>query len=115
MDLIRDLLLEIEETPAGEVYETDNTQLPAETEVLQQHFDLLVDAGFIKDPQSEMSGNGFCFGLSWEGHEYLDSIRPMSRWAKIKEKAGGALNTMTLGLIKELGVSYAKQELGLGS
>ncbi len=113
MDLIRKMLLEIEEIPAGEVYETDDSVIPTEPEVLCEHFELLADAGFLKNPQSEMSGSGFCLGLSWDGHDLLDSIRPQQRWDMIRSKTGEALNSLTFGLLKELGISYAKQELGL--
>jgi DNA-binding transcriptional ArsR family regulator len=53
------------------------------------------------------------FGLTWEGHEFLDSIRQSSVKAKIKERLGGTISDMPFSVVKGLALSFAKELAGL--
>ena len=85
MDLIRQILIEIEEasfSPAGV-----RLQIPGRSPTeISYHVKLLAEAGFI--------GARFSLGtqehwtplsLKWEGHEFLDNARNETVWNQTKE------------------------------
>ncbi len=51
--------------------------------------------------------------LTYQGHEFLDSIRHKDIFDKIKETAKENGGSFTLELVKELGMSYLKKKIGL--
>ena len=77
MDLVRKIMLAIENKPDLDTLEI---KLPNENAAsLKRHIDLLYAAGFIDgiryqsgtDPDATL----LVKGLSWKGHEFLDTIR----------------------------------------
>ncbi|KQP89824.1 hypothetical protein ASF57_23595 [Methylobacterium sp. Leaf117] len=120
MDLVRSILIEIEEGR----YTFDFDTLKVETDdqmyelmKLKHHIAIMVQAELIN-----LSGNSPLWredapynqievvGLTWKGHDFVDAIRDPAVWRKTKEgasKVGGA----GFGFILELGKAYAKQEL----
>lgn len=92
-EIIRDLLIEIEELPeqerAGFSYKTDPKKDDA-ANAKAAHAVLLADAGFLTG-----ANTGFLDGsrvllapnLNWEGHELLDTIRSKPVWERIKSTA----------------------------
>src|SRR5579872_1195199 len=78
MDFVRDLLLRIEggeKEFSGKPKVYTGQPLTPEVEKLSEHLRLLKQAGYI-DVQAE-SASGFIMltGLSWKGHDFLDSVR----------------------------------------
>ena len=76
------------------------------------HVQLMKQAGLLPENTSIPIGmsRADVFGLTWEGHDYLDTIRDPEVWKKTKataEKAGG----WTFGLVKEIGLAIIKGEL----
>jgi len=62
-------------------------------DTINGHIRLLVDAGFL-DVMREFPGNFVVMakGLTWTGHDFLDSVRDPQIWRETKEgarKAGG--------------------------
>ncbi len=53
------------------------------------------------------------FGLTWQGHEFLDAMRGKGVAAKVRQKLGDSLSQVPFTLIKELALSFFRQELGL--
>lgn len=94
MDLIRDILSYIEENISvnnpTNVILSDYT-----TEEISYHLQLLDDAGMVRiKDESDSSGLDFwVYGLTWNGHEFLEAAKNKNIWetAKkyVKEKAGG--------------------------
>ena len=91
MDFVRELLLKIE---GGE---RDFLGVPKaftgrppdpEAEKLGEHLRLLKQAKFI-DVQAESAATGHVIvtGLSWAGHDFLDSVRDPKIWEKTKKGA----------------------------
>ena len=68
------------------------------------HVMLLCDAGYM----TNVTADTYRMTSSW--HDYLDAIRDDTVWAKIKDVAAG-VGGVTLGVMKELGVAYLKQEI----
>ena len=119
MDLIRDLLLKIEDgqrsfdllTPevAEILGESGEGRLPREqAELLEYHLNLLDYAGLITI-QVTLSGAVWQIGqITWAGHDFLDTIRDPAIWRETKagaKQAGGfsldLLKALAKGLIKK--------------
>lgn len=116
MDLIRELLLRIEAVPAdaGTVYglELGGPELTIEdrsNDEIEQHMRLLTGAGFV-DLSSEYSGGYALRGLTWEGHDFIDSIRDPKIWSRTKEAAAGA-GGFTVELLKDLAKGFLKTKI----
>jgi hypothetical protein len=65
----------------------------------------LVDEGGIRPAE------GFGFqSLTWEGHDFLDSVRDPKIWAKTKSGALAA-GGFTVDLLKELAKGFIKKQI----
>jgi hypothetical protein len=100
MDLCRTLLLRVEElelAPASTEYlQWDEPFFIVERHSVSQaiyNFSLLRDAGFVVAPSKVQGLDSFGIqGLSWAGHEFLDTVRNPEVWTATKavaKKAGG--------------------------
>jgi hypothetical protein len=121
MDLIRNILLEIEE--GKKVYEamsddmasilciTPETLMSREqADQLTGHLDLLEQAGFIEIEERLASGIYYIKGLSWGGHDLLDSIRDPKIWERTKRGVEGA-GGFTVDLLKDLAKGFMKKQI----
>jgi hypothetical protein len=121
MELVREVLLRVEALshPPGtrgiyfgghEEFQIDGY----EPDAIEHHMRLLVDAGFIK---GKLAGQGVMIEcLTWEGHEFLDSIRSPEIWRDTKAAASkvGSVSLRVVGEIAvALGKSVVKQHTGL--
>jgi hypothetical protein len=113
MDFVRDLLLRIE---SGEInFEGapkafTGQPLNPEAEKLGEHLRLLKQAGFVDVQAESLTGLIVVSGLSWRGHDFLDSVRDPKIWAKTKsavESAGG----FTVELMKDLAKGFVKKQI----
>lgn len=118
MDLIRDILLEIEEgrrifeirsASESAVLGLDDEGSMSREEAERWHYNLSLmhDAGLV-DFRRSGGGAWFVEGITWAGHDFLDSVRDPEIWEKTKEgaeKAGGftldVLGALAKGLIKQ--------------
>ena len=117
MDLIRDLLLRIEaqHIPVGSalLLAFNRPPLMADGENVDEiayAMRMIEDAGFLDlTPTQPAVGVGFR-GLTWGGHDFLDSIRDPKIWQETKEaasKAGG----FTVGLLADLAKGLIKTQI----
>ena len=117
MDLVRDLLLRLEALPIriGEAYMLTVTGPPLvladeDANEISYNMQLLADAGFLDLTRSQPA-LGFCIkGLTWQGHDFLDSVRDPEIWRRTKEgaqRAGG----FTVGLLGELAKGLIKTQI----
>ncbi|OPL10048.1 MAG: hypothetical protein AVO34_12385 [Firmicutes bacterium ML8_F2] len=53
------------------------------------------------------------FGLTWQGHEFLDAIRSKGVTEKLKKRLGETLSQVPFILIKELAIAFGRQQIGL--
>jgi hypothetical protein len=115
MELVRDLLLLIENS-------NDNKELkiPEEwdREIVAYHLKILDQAGYVKDNTKWASDKPMWLiaSLTWEGHEFLDSIKNDNVWVKTKEgvkKKGLELGSIPLDLLKEYASIQIKSILGV--
>jgi Hypothetical protein (DUF2513) len=117
MDLVREILLKIEDLPSYEEPVDIEIERYSE-ENIQFHLKQLQEANLIEVPDIGLSTswakvNIMPTRLTWQGSEFLDSIRNENVWKKTKEfiaKNGGGF---VLSVVKDLAVSYLRQEMGL--
>lgn len=112
MDLIREILLRIEEDPNA-----DGTKWVRLTDVnghsseeVAYHLVLLTEAGFVK---GNMAGSTPIISrLTWEGHEFVDDIKDSGVWESTKARVAG-LSGVALSVIAEIAKAEIKKKLGL--
>lgn len=104
MDLIRQILLELEEAPYTGGWANLEIEKGLDDDVYAYHVQLLHEAGLI-EAQDLSTLDGVAWKpkrLTWEGHEFLEAARESSRWEKAKDvmqKEGGGL---VLSVLKEV-------------
>ena len=117
MDLIRELLLRIEAMPIrqSEVHflqpnAKEFSGVSDNPDLIAYNLRLMADAGFFSLTHTQPAGGVGILGLSWHGHEFLDSVRNPEIWQKTKEgakKAGG----FTLDLLGDLAKGLIKTQI----
>ena len=125
MGLVREMLLQLEAWPmdlGDAVVITPEDLVPVlpghtVTEI-NYHMDLIREAGFINTGGGQggpMLGFIYC-GLTWSGHEFLDTVRSPEVWRRTKEavgKVGGVSIAVLVEIAKATGKAYIKEHLGL--
>lgn len=102
MDLVRNLLLAIEDAAGTEL--RHQPSIPSFTEEqVTYHLDLMKDAGLI-DATVVSSKTDLCFigiSMTWAGHESLDKVRDLEIWSKAKDGAK-KVGSWSIGLLADL-------------
>lgn len=81
-DLIRQMLLRLEEEPSARLFARDFDEWQPET--VNYHIWLLMQSGLIVC-NHDYPRNGFvCICLTWQGQEFLAQVRDDARWRKIR-------------------------------
>ncbi len=116
MSVIRQILLQIEERPNGTMLEIQPID-GIEDSVLHGHVELLVQAGYLKATDETAFGMQYTQylieGITFEGHEFLDTIRHSGVWNKLKAKAEEEGGNLPFTVIKKLGAQYLNKHFGL--
>ena len=110
-DTIREILIKLEDAPTP----SDTIQLssfPMErADEISYHMELLIEAGLVDGHMSKTLGRGpqhfFASRLTWNGHEFLDSIRSDTVWQKTKKSFISNIVSMTFDLIKSVATDVA--------
>jgi hypothetical protein len=117
MDLVRDILLALEEHEHGSA--PQQLQIAGYSEKqIGYHVWLMGQAGFLQvadvtacgDP-SPVAGP---LAMTWEGHEFLAAAHEASAWTRAMEKVTGTGAALSFEVLKATLVGIAKQKLGLG-
>ena len=108
MELCRKILFAIEE----EYIDVAIRNLKIENYPMEQvayHCKILHEAGLVSDYEAKYGGNhiiSFDVGsITWNGHEYLDTIRQDSRWNEIKKQIISKSLPMTIDVITRVASS----------
>lgn len=112
-DLIREILLEIEEITDGHINifmdGFAESVFPNENpEVIDFHISYLRQRGFI----NPMFDDSFFTGLTPTGYDYLDSVRDNSVWNSVKQLLKKCVNP-TLDVVKTIAISVIKDNAHL--
>jgi len=114
-DIIRDILSQLEDKPA-EKHSLCLDDFNKEKQPLTSYnIELLIEAGLVCGSMSKTIGGTIsdfiALRLTWEGHEFLDTIRSDSVWNKTKASFMKQGLSMTVELIKSVATSIATELL----
>lgn len=110
-ETVRELLAKVEEcTLPVEMVRLSNFPKERAAEI-SYHMSLLIEAGLVKGQMVQTTGpevkDFFGQRLTWEGHEFLDSIRSDSVWSKTKKIFVEQGVSMTFDLVKSVATEAA--------
>ncbi|ATG38555.1 DUF2513 domain-containing protein [Phaeobacter piscinae] len=115
MDVIRNVLLELEKLeylPNGHHDLRGKGTLHIEgvdCSEISAHLELLLDAGLYKSVSGNPHWQKFR-SLTWEGCDFLDSVRDDQIWAETK-KGAAAAGSFTFDLLKALAKGFIKKKI----
>ena len=115
LDLVRAILKDVEETPAGQIISGLEFDGYDKADV-GEHVHLLLDAGFLKgEIVRAMDGQYFMAiqGLTWKGHDFVNAAKADSVWKPVKEKLLKSAVGFTFDLVVELLKAEAKRQMAL--
>ena len=114
MDLVRKILLALEEYEHGNAPDELNIEGYSE-EQIGYHVHLMNKAGLLRAVDITVSGSAspqaIPSGLTWEGHDFLEAAREPSRWQaalQIAKEKGAAL---TFEILKTILVDLSRRAL----
>lgn len=114
MDLVRDLLLQIEEFDQGYGGDIEIEAGDEKPEVVAEHLRLLLEAKLIEGdavPDDEYAFDHILpTRLTWSGHDFLETVRDPEIWSKTKEGALSAKG-FTLDLLQDLAKGFIKKQI----
>jgi hypothetical protein len=114
MDFVREILLRVEawqptEAEPSYVVSSERPDDPA-----FYHVGLLSEARFIRAVFMNAPPAYFVSGLTWAGHDFLDSVRDDSVWAAVKRRLGSVSGAVSLDVLKAVVTEVVSGRLGLG-
>lgn len=119
MELVVKILEHLEERDDTSVIE-DLSIPDYDDDVVAYQCHRMYEAGLL-DAEVERSASThsrlvkvYPFGLTWDGHEFLDAMRSKTVRAEVRKRLGGELVDAPFVLIKELALAIARANLGLG-
>ncbi len=118
IDLVRKLLLYLEEKPNGNIVKDIELEGYSKDE-LQYHFILMDQAGLLSCEREVSSRTSdrvirvYPFNLTWQGHEFIEAARNESFWNKAKEIVKSKSGALSVDVVKALLIAMAKESVGL--
>ena len=118
-EIIRNILLASEQCKANDrISNLDIECNDGQEWDVSAHIKLLEQAGFIEaaiskeiNPQQPHSCYIYC--ITWQGYEYLDSIRDPEIWSKTKQSISKVGGSLTVDLIMAIAKNELKSKLGI--
>lgn len=114
MDLLRQLLLHIEEQDDGTDREIDVQVNGIQPEVVAEHLRMLMEAKLIEGVTvpdgSETFDHVEPTRLTWSGHDFIETVRDPEIWKKTKEGAIAARG-FTFELLADLAKGFVKKQV----
>jgi len=104
-ELVREILLKLEEIPEQEGRLMPTEFKPYDWEKVSYHIKLLAQAGLIEAECIKSVGSPpvyYAKCLTWQGHEFLNSVKTLSVWNKVKESARQRGINLTFEVIKTI-------------
>lgn len=105
MDLVRSILLQVE--PADGALDAGQLDFGGHTQAeVYYHIELMQQRGLI-DAAIRRDWNGTVIsaavsGLTWDGQDYLDSMRDDRVWARAKRAIGESVGSTTFEVVKRV-------------
>jgi hypothetical protein len=115
MDLVREVLIAIEQDPAFDGLCQMQPDGPNPLGIsdfsfaqVAYHLALLIDAGMVVGKSGMRMP--IITRLTWQGHEFCDTVRDPAIWAKTK-KGASAAGGFTIDLLKDLAKGFLKTQI----
>jgi hypothetical protein len=116
-DLIRKIVIAIAAEPAGSGYFSVSFPDEYDNPTVYEHIEMLIEAGLVEGEVSrsiDMGITGIAIrGLTWAGHDFLDSIKDDTIWQKAKTTILKPTVSFTFSLFLEWLKAEAKAKLGI--
>jgi len=115
MDLVREIMLKVEALPPGPpvLYRIGEVV----DLVLLNHLEMLIEAGLVRGKISRSQGSrGDVIGIStltWEGHEWIDTVRDPRVWDETKATLQESGATPSFELTKAVATRILRMRVGL--
>jgi len=111
-DLIRKIMLEMEELPPDRYLNSKDVKGYDNEEVYYQ-MALMEDARLLvlNNVSSLQDRQSFGMRLTWEGHEFLDAARNDTIWEKATSTALEKAGSLTFDIVKSLLAHYIKEQV----
>jgi DNA-binding transcriptional ArsR family regulator len=119
MDLVRNILITIEADATETLGHLELVIEGRSDEEIAYHLTLLSEAGLVDARVQHFMGGGsahLAHRLTWQGHEFLDSVRDPEIWRQTKEgakKAGASTIEMIWQIAKAIMKAEIKKRTGL--
>jgi len=115
MDLVRKILLAVEEEDSYEI--GDIPEIPDySSEQIAYHVEIMEEAGLLDASIEGVMGSPVPIILlrrmTWTGHEFLDTARNQSVWDQAKGRTLNATGGLGFDLLKGVLLDLARQALG---
>ncbi|MGY2806393.1 DUF2513 domain-containing protein [Bradyrhizobium sp. USDA 4506] len=118
MDIVRSLLLKLETLNSNPhrilIIRGATPELAidgATSDQVDYHLSLLRERGLIEPSEGGTMDGGICFRrLTWEGHDFADSVRDEQIWKKTRHGAL-AVGSWTFDLVKDLAKGFIKKQI----
>lgn len=109
-DLIRALLLEIEERCGPEPVGAEQLQAGSDRPQVAYHVGLPIEAGLVagEDTTSHAGEDYMVQRLTWRGHEFLEAARDDTRWKRAKTTIVSKGGALMFELVKETLIAGAR-------
>lgn len=113
MDTVREILLIAEEIPVDHALPIDKlTSDSHSAEEIKFHIQVMAGGGnpllaVYREKGQQITSIA---GPTWEGFQFLNSVRDTSRWENIK-KAGGKIGDMSYETLKSIAVELSKKAI----
>lgn len=121
LDLVRSILIYVEDADS-EVDAGDMATKRWPIELVAYHVRLMAHHGLIDVSRdiSDMNGSTIeltVAGITWDGQDYLDSIREPKVWKKVKKILADTVGSTTLDVVRQTGsmvaLSMVREGLGM--
>lgn len=117
MDFVRKLLLYLEDTVDYKPLRSSDIAIDGYSDAqIGYHLGILADGGLIDviDTNTHDSQTFSCFvkAITWQGHEFLDSVRDDGVWSQTREKLK-PFGSASLEIVKSVAVACLTSKLGL--
>ncbi len=120
IDLVRSILIYVENA-ADEVDADEMATERWPIEAVAYHVRLMAHHGLVDVSRDarDMNGNTIeltVAGITWDGQDYLDSIREPKVWGRVKKALAGTVGSTTLDVVRQTAsmVALAMVREGLG-
>ncbi len=117
MELVRKLLLHIEEEHVYDTIASSDITIEGYSESqIGYHLHIMAAGGLIDAKEAPAFGDDMYYleveGITWYGHEFLDSVRDEGVWSGVKS-ALKPIGSASFEVIKNLAVALIAKQLGL--